>query len=412
MNDKRHVLQQIFDAAGLGHDACAAALGLTRELLEEMLSGQREIPESMIPLVAAVVGISEAVLTAPATKGRTSDVVPAIWYKLRSDKLSDADREYVLALRQLAFYQHQLEELTNSQSVVWKTLFEALRRDNDPQSSPVDQGKQAARRFRRQTGLDQGATGIGEVFRNHIRNIGLVVIETSAPESILEGCSFYVGPSGAERPCILANSYRTTWFRRNRILMHELAHSIFDLDSTIAALDALEPDSSEADQLQEIRADAFAQEALVPPEVLRHMAQKNKIRWDNLSAPVLASLMAATHVEQRLLIKALQEAELVDAETANALKAFDLSDDLRRLTTHALSTKEYLRLAGAEYEWTIGRTTTTAPRKLLLPQRHVTGVVDAFRSHQISRGKAARMLMIDEEEFAERFADAQDTDVE
>lgn len=75
------------------------------------------------------------------------------------------------------------------------------------------------------------------MFRGNLRNKGILVIESSAQDSILEGCSFYVGPSGAERPCVFANSYRTTWFRRNRILMHELAHAIFDVESDIATLD-------------------------------------------------------------------------------------------------------------------------------------------------------------------------------
>jgi len=401
MTDKRHVLQKILDTAEIGVEACAAAFSLSGQVLAEILSGQREIPDSMLPLVAAVMGVKESVLTSSARETRGPDVVPAIWYKLRAGGLAEADREYILAVRQLAFFEHELEQVTDSRSVGWKALFEELRRETNPQDSPTEQGRQAARLFRRSRGLDQGATGIGEVFRGHLRNIGVLVIESSAPDSVLEGCSFYVGPSGFERPSIFANSFRTTWFRRNRILMHELAHAIFDVESTTATLDFAT--SASTDDLQEQRADAFAQEALVPREVLRNVGQHQSVRWDALDSNGLAAMMAATHVEQRLLTKALLAAELIDSDTAKALESYDVAKELHRLSPHALSTEEYIRLHGVEEAGIKGRTTTTAPRKILLPPRYVGGVLDAYKSRQVSRGKAARMLMIEEHEFIERF---------
>lgn len=122
MTDKRHVLQQILNVAELGNDACAAALDLSPQLFGEMLAGQREIPASMLPLIAAVMGVSEAVLASPERAARSADVVPAIWYKLRGNELKEADRQYVLALRQFAFYQHELEQLTDTRAVGWKRL--------------------------------------------------------------------------------------------------------------------------------------------------------------------------------------------------------------------------------------------------------------------------------------------------
>lgn len=403
--DERHLLQKVLESAALSHDACASALGISRQIFEEMLAGQREIPRSIVPLMAATLGVDESLFTDTAKPQRSCDHVPAIWYKLRAEGLTDADREYVLAVRQLAFHQHELEEVTDTRSVGWKTLFEELRRETNPQASPTEQGRQAARFFRRATGLDQGAIGIGEVFRGHLRNIGVLVTETPAPESVLDGCSFYVGPSGAERPSIFANAYRTTWFRRNRILLHELAHAIFDVESAIAALDRSNKPSS--DRLQEDRADSFAQECLVPPEVLRHFVSKRGIKLASIDAATLAEFIAATHVEQRLLVKALLDAELIDSAKAEALEAVDVAADLRRISEHALSTEEYLKKDLRREAWIKGRTTTTSARKLLLPSRFVGAVLDSFKAQIISRGKAARMLMIDEYEFVERFPDLQ-----
>jgi Zn-dependent peptidase ImmA (M78 family) len=399
--DGRHVLQRILDIADLDQAACARALGLSPQLFSEMLAGQRDIPDSMLPLIAAVVGVHESVLSSPNKLTRNADVVPAIWYKLRGGGLTQSDRAYVLALRQLAFYQHELESVTESRSAGWKVLFEAVRSQIDPQASPSEQGRQAARIFRKQSGLDVGARGIGEVFRGCLRNNGILVIETPAPDSVLDGCSFYVGPSGEMRPCVFANSYRTTWFRRNRILMHELAHAIFDVESAIASLDLKECSSS--DDVQENRADAFAQGALVPPEVLRHVGQRLGIRWQEINDLKFAALMAETQVEQRLLANAMLEAQLVDGDVAAYLEQVDIAAELRRLTDRALSTEEYMQ-AHSEYRDAITkRATTLAPRKLLLPFRYVDAVKRAAESQTISRGKAAKMLMIERSEFDERF---------
>lgn len=403
MTNGREVLRQIIETANLDESACATAMGVSSEVLADMLAGRRELPESLVPLMAAILGINEALLTAPPMASRKVDVVPAIWYKLRGSDLSEVDRNYVLSLRQLAFYQHELESVTDSRSVGWQSLFEQLRRETDPQTSPTEQGRQAARLFRRATGLDQGARGIGEVFRGHLRNIGILVIESSAPQSILEGCSFHVGPSGAVRPCVFANSYRTTWFRRNQILLHELAHAIFDVESTTATLDFV--NSVSTDAVQETRADAFAQEALVPFEVLRHVAQIHKVNWHTREPAQIARMVAETHVEQRLLATAVLESQLGNVDDVTFIESCNIADELRKASQHALSTEEYLLSKGVNPQVVKGRTTTATPQKLLLPSKYVMSVLEAFKSRVINRGKAARMLMIDEYEFEERFSE-------
>lgn len=404
MTRGREVLQRILDTAEIDAGACAAALGLNKRIFSDMLAGQREIPPSLLPLAAAVLGVKESVLSSPPRDARNSDFVPAIWYKLRSPSLSEVDREYVLSIRQLAYYQHQLEAATDSQSVGWNSLFEEIRRNTDPQASPTDQGRKAARLFRRSTSLDKGARGIGEVFRGNLRSMGLLVIESVATHSVFEGCSFYVGPADAPRPCLFANSYRTTWFRRNEILMHELAHAIFDLVSDAATLDLTTRPAASADDVQERRANAFAQEMLVPAEVLRHLGQQLGMRWDSGNPLDFAPLAAETHVEQNLLAKALLDAGLISDAQASALSECNMNARLKDLSAHALSTKEFLQRAPVDQIFgTKCRTTTAAPRKLLLPPRYVGAVLEALEAQVISRRKAARMLMIDEYEFEYRF---------
>ena len=400
MTNKHEVLKRILHAAAIDTSACAAALNISDEVLSDMLAGQRTLPEGLVPLTAAVLGVRDALLSANEPV-HSADPVPAIWYKLRSEELTHADREYVLAIRQLAFYNHELELLTDSRSVAWKSLFDSVRKEVDPQASPSEQGRQAARIFRKCSGLASGARGIGEVLRGCLRNNGILVIETTARDSVLDGCSFFVGPAGEERPCIFANSYRTTWFRRNQILMHEVAHAIFDVDSSIASLDIRESRPSE--NIQEIRADSFAQEVLVPNEVLRNLVTRHKIVLDRISVIDLAVLVAQAHVEQRLIVKALSESGLITTDEATGLLAMDIASELRNLSTHALSTSEYLKKAPQVEGGYPRRTTTTAPRKLLLPVRYVVAVLHALKGRMISAGKAARMLMIDEFELFERF---------
>src|SRR5947209_5408863 len=125
MSEIREVLKRILASAKISRSASAAALGLSTEVLDEMLEGKRPIPESLVPLIAAVVGVPETTLTSFATGARQAEL-PAIWYKLRSEFITHADREYVLAFRQLAFYQHELEEVTDSRSISWKVLFEDI----------------------------------------------------------------------------------------------------------------------------------------------------------------------------------------------------------------------------------------------------------------------------------------------
>jgi Zn-dependent peptidase ImmA (M78 family) len=402
------MLQIVLDSVGLDSQTCAGLLGFNPALFAEWSAGQRPIPESVLPLLSAVFSVPVSVLRAPAkaAKGfKEEDITPAIWYKFRGSELVNADRECVVLIRQLGHYLNELEAVTRNRSLQWKTLFESIRDSIDLQAAPREQGRSAARMFREATSLGHGARGNGEVLRGLLRSLGVLVFETSLKESRLEGCSFYVGNQSSMRPCIFANTHHVTWFRRNVVLMHEVGHSIFESALVGASLDFL--DREDTAEPLELRAQAFAQECLVPRSVLIHIAQSHGIKWAHLSARSLARLVAETHVELRTVVTAAVEAGLVVPELAEELKRIDISSDLKELSPHALSTEEYLELVGAKnaQEWIGKRTTTLTPRPLRLPVGYVTSVVDAYHDCQISLGKAAEYLMIDDSEFAQRFGD-------
>ncbi len=401
------MLQVVLDSAGLDAKTCAGLLGISPTVFAEWSAGQRPIPESVLPLLSAVFSVPPSVLRSPkAAKGiKEEDVTPAIWFKFRGPELVNADRECVLLIRQLGHYLNELEAVTRNRSLQWKTLFESIRNSTDLQAAPREQGRSAARMFREGTSLGHGQKGSGEVLRGLLRSLGALVFETPLKESRLEGCSFSVGAQAASRPCVFANTHHVNWFRRNMVLMHEVGHAIFESAYVGASLDFLgREDTTEP---LEMRAQAFAQESLVPKSVLVHVAQTNGIKWTNLSGRSLAKLVADTHVEQRTVVNAGVEAGLIAPETAEEMKRVDISQELHESSPHALSTEEYLELIGSTnaQEWIGKRTTTLSPRSLRLPVGYVTSVVDAYRSCQISSGKAAEYLMIDASEFVQRFGD-------
>ncbi len=335
---------------------------------------------------------------------RARDITPAIWYKFRGERLVDADRESILLIRQLGHFQNEIEDVTGKKAVGWKPLFEAIRQTTDPQAAPGEQGQRAARMFRESTGLSQCATGIGEVLRGHLRRLGILIIETPIPGSSVEGCCFYVAVHPMEKPCVFANLYKSTWFRRNFVLMHEIAHAIFDAPSTAVSLDFLNSES--ISDIGEQRAEAFAEEALLPREVLYHAAQSRGIKWDRLSAEDMAYLVAETHVEKRVVARAAVTAGFVQPEHKMELDDLDISDILVKISERALSTAQYVERRGPEVKdrQMLGKRTTTIPsRSIRLPIPYVRFVIEAMRDQMISKGKAAELLMIDDAEFDSRF---------
>lgn len=406
------MLRNLLESAGLNAKVCADLLGLDHIVFRSWIAGERPIPSYIVPELCSVLGVSSDALLAGISPTKSSiENAPAIWFRFRSgDRLTDVDRELVVVIRKLGHHMDELEELTGTRAVSWSVVFDGIRKEVDKQSSPLEQGRAAGRFLRgvRELGLPvrtrEGIKGIGDRLRDNIRCMGVRIVESPLPSSNLEGCSFYVGPPGSEKPCLFANSYKQTWFRRNMILAHELAHAIFDIETNAASVDFTS--DSEQHQLEELRADAFAQEVLAPKEVLNHIAQTNGIKWRELTSNSLALFVAYTQVEKRVVIKAALDAGFIDAEQADRYREIDIHDDLRALSERALTTQEYVRSKSLSNESIISaesRTTTIPSRALRLPLPYVSKVIELARLNDITFGKAAQMLMIDKRVLLQRF---------
>jgi Zn-dependent peptidase ImmA (M78 family) len=401
------VLDKILEATGLDAQTCASLVGISPIVFGEWTAGQRPIPDSYLVLLSDIFGVEPSVLRMSSKQAqRMGDLTPAVWFKFRGEELTDADRECVVLIRQLGHYQSEIEEVTGRKAVGWKPLFEAIRQSVDAQASPSEQGRRAARLLRESTALSQCATGIGDVFRGNLRRLGILVIESPIQESRVEGCCFYVGAHPMERPCVFANSYRSRWFRRNVILMHEIAHAIFDAPSSGASLDFVNAD--ERNEISEQRAQAFAQEALLPRESLNHIAQSLGIKWDAISPEGMAHLVAETHVEQNVVARAAVAAGFILPEDETGLRELDITSWLRQISDRILTTSEYLEKYGAreKQKMMLGKRTTTIPsRSLRLPVPYIRGVIDALQEKTISKGRAAELLMIDKYDLESRFGE-------
>lgn len=406
------MLQTVLESARIAPETCAGLIGVDRQTFGKWLRGEQPIPETFARMLATMLGVAcEALQPSSGTAGTAGDLTPAIWFKLRDPRLAERDREYVALIRQLAYYVDQLEQASGSPSRVWERVFEMVRHETDGQAPPREQGRQAARLLRAERGLGHGATGIGTVIRGHLRTMGVLVVETPLRGSKMEGCSFYVRSVGATapRPCIFANTHSSTWFRRNSVLLHELAHDIFDAPSAGASVD-YKNDSHDVgceggDDLSEQRAEAFAQEMLVPREVLKTVATRLAVRWDDVRPVDMAQLVAETHAEQRLVVRAAADAGFLDAAGAEHCAKLDIAEELPRATERALGAIEFFQRYPEKREWMEKRTTTLPAVPLRLPVGYVKSVVDAVNAGTITWSKGAELLMIDRHTYMQRFGE-------
>src|SRR5712692_9570910 len=183
------MLQKILDAAGLDPRTFAGLLGVNPDVFLAWAAGQEAIPDSFLPLLAAVLSVSPSALSNASRVSRhwaEADMTPQIWFKFRGKGLVEADRESVVLIRMIGHYLNELEEVTRQKSVQWKTILETIRNTVDVQAPAKEQGKSAARIFRQSTSLGHGATGAGEVLRGFLRAIGILAVEIPISESIVQ----------------------------------------------------------------------------------------------------------------------------------------------------------------------------------------------------------------------------------
>ncbi len=400
------MLREIIEAAQLSPEFCANLVRVPIEQFRAWMDGKDQIPGFVIPELSALLGVSEKDLLS-RKRLRPSDrynVAPAIWFKLRDNRLGHLDREFVGLVRRLGLSMTQLDDIRNFRSSsVWSALAQSVSNQIDRSSPPALQGSEAAARFRSITNLEHGQVGIGEFIRPSLRGHGLVVIESPIPKSSLEGCCFEIGAEADKRPCVFANTFKSTWFRRNEVILHEVCHAIFDLANDPVSLDFV--NENEGHAISEERARAFSQECLAPRAVLVHYANQLGINWSNLTPEYLARLIAEIHVDKKTCIRAAYDNGLITDDLLERYKAFDCAAALRELSPHMLTAREYVKKVVQDTpQWiACNRNTSLGTRRLRLPAGYVKQVIDATNAGEISFGKAAEMCMMDRYTFAERF---------
>ena len=91
------MLKQIIEATRLSPEFCASLLRVPAEQFREWMDGKRPIPQFVVPELSAILGVGEKSLLAqkPVRGTGGGSLAPAIWFKLRTDNLTVADREFV-----------------------------------------------------------------------------------------------------------------------------------------------------------------------------------------------------------------------------------------------------------------------------------------------------------------------------
>ena len=380
------MLKQIIEATRLSPEFCASLLRVPAEHFREWMDGKRPLPQFVIPELSTILGVGEKTLLSRAPIRGTEALAPAIWFKLRADNLTDADREFVALVRRLGFFMGQLDTIRDLRSASsWRAVAQTVLGQIDRAAPPAVQGRDAASVFRAAANFSHGQTGIGELIRPRLRQIGLVVIESPIPKSTLEGCSFTIG---------------------REVLLHEVCHVIFDLENDPVPMDFRDR-AEDVSGLSEARARAFAQEALVPRSVLIHYANQLGIKWSAVAPQQLTQLIAQVHVEQKTLLRAAYEADLISEELLSQYSGYNCGALLSDFSSHALPTREYLRTQASESpKWIAeNRNTTVGTRTLRLPAGYVQQVIETANAGDISSAKAAELVMMDRYAFAERFGE-------
>lgn len=128
----------------------------------------------------------------------------------------------------------------------------------------IRHGEEAARRFRKDLGYT--AKEIPDVFHD-MRVLGFHIFRRALENRNISGI-FVNHPDAG--PCLMVN-YSEDVYRQRFTAAHEAAHAIFDRDQEYVV--SFMPSSSKwsIDDLRERRADSFAGNFLVPPELLKQL---------------------------------------------------------------------------------------------------------------------------------------------
>ncbi len=393
-------IDNLMGSLRLGDSEFCELLGCDLSRLERWRARGSILPGHEADLLADATGVPfETILEAG---GR---ITPSpIWQKAREsasdeDSVIAAARARVMGARFAA-----LQTMMGASSVGFLGLVRGMREAASLVDGPVAQAARASEYFLRETRLDVGALPIGEVLRGFLRSHGFVVMEIPIRKTRLEGFLTYLSADRVERPLIVANSYRTTWFRRNYVILHEVGH-LLDIETSASVFDR---DTSRRDATEE-RADLFALHTLVPRRLLENLISRG-LQVAGADEQRMARLIAGTHAEARHIARAAESYGLIDPIEARRLESLKVPKHLLgKESTHAatlfdaIGTPGYVRDSEALSILPREQRRTERPYKgLTVPVPYVLATKRALVEGRITRGRAAELLMVSEKTLADR----------
>lgn len=237
-------------------------------------------------------------------------------------------------------------------------------------------GAEAAASLRRQLGYATNAVGMNVY--SDLRKIGLHVFRRKLENSNISG--LYVSHPTAGK-CVLVN-YSENVYRQRFTAAHEAAHAILD-DGDEVIVSFMDGRNTERNYA-EIRANTFASQYLVPPSFIKSIP--NAGSWDTDRVLEWASKL---QVSAEALTHALVDAGLVARDATGHLKTVRVPNNAKR---------------DPELPSDLSPASRERRQELLSRGLSVFYVDLCFRAYEqgeISAGRLAEMLLVDETSLAE-----------
>jgi Zn-dependent peptidase ImmA (M78 family) len=285
-------------------------------------------------------------------------------YRKHGEQFSKADRRSVQQFLYLCECESWLWNVTSKR----KETFDFSPKGTNYKAN----GAKAALDLRRHLNYQEGQVP-SDIFRD-FRLLGIHIFRRKLMNSNISGVMIRHPKAGN---CVLVN-YDEDVYRQRFTAAHELAHAI--MEDTAINLSM----GNDGSNLVEVRANAFASHYLLPPEFLVSIASG----VDAWTETVLVQWAAKLRVSTSMLRIALKERGIISEATFNDLKA-------ARVPRKQKVDPELANQTGR-----------TRERKAALLERglsfHYVGqCIEILRAGQISRGRAAEMLLISEIELYE-----------
>lgn len=299
-----------------------------------------------------------------------SDENLRILFRSAAEKLSTEDRYAVAEFLYLCKSQAFTDELLNTHAQ--KAGFKFIPKGR----YHLGDGQDCAKALRTWHGIPP--TGFIQDIYEWFRSIGIRVFRRCLPNSVISG--LFIDHPYAGR-CILINSSEDL-YRQRFSAAHEGGHALMDTDQ---AFNISEENDQRSNDPRELRANAFASDFLIPPELLRDLGTSEQ--WKNPTK--ITETADRLWVSVPALLSALKRAKIIDEETRTTLKAMQLRLPIKR---------------DPELSGDLSPLQRERKCQLLARGLHNTYVHQCFEAYAhnfVTRGKLAEMLLVKADDVPE-----------